>query len=1475
MSVAPRRFAFPIAWLLVLSTLRTTLAQPVRDFDRTLGGDSYEEQNAILRLPDGFLLGGNSRSAKGTGDVTAPMLGNYDFWVNRTDFDLNSIWDKAFGGSGEDWLRAMIPVSDGGFIAAGYSNSGVSGTKTEACRGDYDFWIVRFDEDGNQLWDKTFGGTGDDEAYSILEMPDRSGFVVAGFSNSGKSPDKSEDGRGDLDFWLIRVDNAGQKIWDKTLGGPGREQFHSMVWAADGSLVLGGGTSSPPGSGEIGIDPARGSVDFWLVKFGVENQQVAWSHRYGGSAEDFAYSLIERQKTGNFLLGGTTKSPGISGGNCGNCKRSEFFGDRDFWLVETDSDGRMLREWSFGGTGLDVLYQIKETLFGQVLVAGVSDSPTSGNKTSPNLGDYDFWTIFLDKAGHKSWEKAWGGSGPDALTKVLQNPDGSWLLAGHSESNADSIKTEDSRGLNDFWLLKTRCDLKGKIAAHSVEKCSGTPVNLDGTVPNCPTCDYLWTNGQTGPSLTVEPPTRDTFRLLAEDWLGCLAADSMPVEVGIKPDFDLGRDTVIFTGQTFQVGVENPDAQFNWNTGDTTNFITISQSGIYVLTVTEPTGCSKRDYFRVKVKAARAVFVPNIITPDFDGTNDYFFPYVDRTVVRILKFRVFDRWGTQLFEKENIPPYYAPDGWDGTYRNRRVAADTYFYLIELLFDDRGCGAFQRLADRGFSQFLQHFFRGPASFYFCANYGGKSSFRSCHTILFHAFHFSADRPVCPARHAFFESRFRRAHVRFAAWPPALPFETHTNQHYSMRLPHQLLAFACLLFAAKTWAQPQREWDRSLGGAGWDELHFTIKTPDGGFLSGGNAAGQGGGDISLPLNGAADWWLVKTDKNGNKIWDKTFGGSEEDKLWETRPLPDGGWLLAGHSASPKSGSKETDGYGKQDFWLVRLDSNFNKTWEKTIGGSGDDYLFSLTPCQNGDFLLAGFSDSPADGAKTTAPLGGTDWWVVRMTLAGEIVWQKGYGGAGLDNLYSVVPLASGGFLLGGSTDSEAGPGGSPSLPARGMVDFWVMEIAGDGEPVRDRRFGGAERDQLQQILPLKDGNFLLLGGSASKKEGDRTAETFGSFDDWVIKIRPDLSEIWQKSYGGSGFDHLYRGLESLDGSLLLAGTSDSPVGGSHTSQGFGNYDFWLVFADSTGKMRWNKSWGGSEIDAVTDVLQTDDDGSILLSGHSMSGVGGVHTLPTKGLNDIWLLKTSCKIADGLPPDALQCAREPLPLDAALTGCSGGDCKIWWQNGTTTEAMTYVPPDTSAFFGFLAIDGNACFLRDSIWVETLETPALELGPDSTLFLDETWMKNVATPGAVTYGWSTGSALPTIEVATEQTVSVMVTGANGCIARDTVHICPCKPRNVYIPNVFTPDKNLYNDIFYVFADPAAVTEIASMSVFDRQGHPVFLKEHFPPNDPAFGWNGNYRGRRLDPGVFIYDVRVLMGNGKLVPFIGTVTLIR
>ncbi len=679
------RAALFLHFLLMISACPLA-AQAVVDFDKTLGGDDWEEQNAILRLPDGYLLGGNSRSTAGTGEKMSKAHGGYDFWIVRTDFGLHPIWEKTFGGAGEDWLRAMIQTSDGNFLAAGYTNSSASGSVSGLARGMDDFWVIKFTPDGQLIWEKTFGGAGDDECYSILEMPDGSGYLLGGYSSSPTGPDKTGARKGDLDFWLVKIGLDGEKIWDETFGGAGREQFHQMVWASPTEIVMGGGTGSAPNSGDVGPDAARGGVDFWMVRFDVFSREKTWDRRFGGSKEDFAYTVLA-SKNGGFYIGGSSQSQAAATG-CDGCKRTPNYGGRDFWLVKTDDDGKMTQDWSFGGDTLDVLYFLHETHFGHLVLGGVSTSGASGNKMTEGQGGTDFWMIMLQKDGQKRWENAFGGSGDDAMTKILQNPDGSFLLVGHSQSDSSGSKSEDTRGKNDFWLIKTFCDLTVDLLPIDSFKCSGKPQVLRFENSPCEDREIEWSDGGLEETRQILPGTSDVFEILIGDRNACLANDSALVELGFPVHFDLGKDTVIVGETSVTIGVENPAANFHWNTGDTTATISIEKNGIYVLTITEPTGCTARSWARVIFEDKSHVYIPNIFTPNFDGHNDYFFPYCDESVVKILRFRIFDRWGNQVFETHDLAPNYPPDGWDGRFRGERYKVpEKFMFFIELLFDD--------------------------------------------------------------------------------------------------------------------------------------------------------------------------------------------------------------------------------------------------------------------------------------------------------------------------------------------------------------------------------------------------------------------------------------------------------------------------------------------------------------------------------------------------------------------------------------------------------------------------------------------------------------------------------------------------------------------------------------------------------------------------------------------------------------------
>jgi gliding motility-associated-like protein len=655
-------------------------AQPILAWDKTLGGGSWDELNGLLALPDGIIAAGSSRS--GTSDLS------WNFLIVKLDFDGNVLWQRRYGGNEDDRLWNIIPTADGGFLAGGSSFSGASGDKTKPSQGDRDVWILKLDKQGQLLWEKAWGGLYRDELYSMLEIPG-GGYLLGCISQSDAGGDKTEPSRGDVDFWLIRTDNQGNKLWDKTIGGNDYDQLNDLAWAPDGRVFLSGGTTSDGGTGDLNAEPARGLMDFWLGKFDLNTQQLVWNHRYGGAGEDYPYAL-HISAAGKLILGGRSASTPSPPTTYNNGKDAPFFGgESDYWLMELDLNGQKIRDWSFGGTGLDDLYAIQENVLGNFIVGGVSDSDVSGNKTVTPRGGYDFWLLGMDANGNELWQQSVGGTSADALTRMALFPNGSFAIGGHSRSNIGFEKTENNLGENDFWLLYFECDLETKIAQTGAPSaCSAAPILLEAEISGCNSCIYTWNNGSNETSIEVPNGVRDTFTVRVYDEFGCVAFDTVFIEIPPLPEINLGpADTVIVQGSSLTIGSLNPDFQYVWNTGETTATIRATESGDYSVTVTDAAGCTATDQIRVDVTFRGNVFVPNVFSPNLDGYNDYASIFTDESVRRVVTFQIADRWGTLVFRRDDFLPEQEFDGWDGDYRGEPAPPGVYSWFAEIEYLD--------------------------------------------------------------------------------------------------------------------------------------------------------------------------------------------------------------------------------------------------------------------------------------------------------------------------------------------------------------------------------------------------------------------------------------------------------------------------------------------------------------------------------------------------------------------------------------------------------------------------------------------------------------------------------------------------------------------------------------------------------------------------------------------------------------------
>jgi hypothetical protein len=357
-----------------------------------------------------------------------------------------------------------------------------------------------------------------------------------------------------------------------------------------------------------------------------------------------------------------------------------------------------------------------------------------------------------------------------------------------------------------------------------------------------------------------------------------------------------------------------------------------------------------------------------------------------------------------------------------------------------------------------------------------------------------------------------------------------------------------------------AQPSIEWQASFGGTGGNVLYSVQPTSDGGYILGGYSSSGVSGNKTSPSFGGGDFWLVKLDGSGNKQWEQAFGGTGEDCLYSVQPTSDGGYILGGSSTSGVSGNKTTPNFGGTDYWLVKVDGSGNKQWEKTFGGSDNESINSVQPTSDGGYILGGSSRSGVSGNKTDAGFGIEDYWLVKVDGSGNKQWDRAFGGSDVDILTSVQPTSDGGYILGGS--SASGVSGNKTTPSFGSGDYWLVKVDGSGNKQWDQSFGGSGDDELSSVQPTSDGGYILGGYSTSGVSGNKTDAGFGSSDYWLVKVDGSGNKQWEQVFGGSGDDLLYSVQPTSDGGYILGGYSTSGMSGNKTTPNFGAGDYWLV-------------------------------------------------------------------------------------------------------------------------------------------------------------------------------------------------------------------------------------------------------------------------------------------------------------------------
>ena len=354
-----------------------------------------------------------------------------------------------------------------------------------------------------------------------------------------------------------------------------------------------------------------------------------------------------------------------------------------------------------------------------------------------------------------------------------------------------------------------------------------------------------------------------------------------------------------------------------------------------------------------------------------------------------------------------------------------------------------------------------------------------------------------------------------------------------------------------------------WENTVGGGNYDKLYAVEETPDGGYIVGGQSLSGGGwGDKSESNKGGYDYWIVKLDEDGVVEWDRSYGGLGNDQLYNVQPTSDGGYIIAGTSDSGISGDKTENRVGNSDYWVIKTDASGNIIWQNDIGGLMFDNVYSAYETADGGYILGGTSTSGISGDKTAGNYGVVDYWIVKLNSAGTVVWDKTIGGTLNDYLYAVIPTADGGSIACGM--SESGLTGNKTDNTNGLYDYWVVKLDNSGNITWQNSIGGTGNDYafVNAIDQTSDGGYAIAGYSQSLISGDKTEANTGSWDYWILKINSTGSILWQTVLGGVSGDYANAISATTDGGFIVGGFSYSSAGGDKDENAIGDADFWII-------------------------------------------------------------------------------------------------------------------------------------------------------------------------------------------------------------------------------------------------------------------------------------------------------------------------
>ena len=816
-------------------------------------------------------------------------------------------------------------------------------------------------------WQKTYGGG---FAYKYIRAESITidgGYILAGNNYSSSTQ-----------ALLVKLDASGNKLWEKNYGGSKGDEFYSVQQTSDGGYIAAGKTTSNDGdvSGNHNAPDTR--EDIWVVKLDAAGF-ITWQKCLGGTQSDgYDGAYIKQTIDGYIITSGSNSTDGDIKGNHGNT---------DCVVFKLNNSGGIVWEKTFGGTQADGGYSIQQTIEGGYIVGVASasnDGDVSGHHGVTNYGNNDYWIVKLDASGNMIWQKSLGGTGDDFPASIQQTTDNGYIISGKSSSKDGDVS--GNHGSYDYWIVNT--DASGTIIW---QKSLGGKDEDDGfAIQQTKEGGYI-VCGQTlsndgdvsGHYLNVFLPDAWVVKLTATGtitWQKCVGG----VQADYAFDIKEAPGGYAMVGYTLDRGYKS-----GYSNVQDYLFVKLDVTGNTAFQVISgASGGDDYGYSSQQTLDGGYIMIGVSSSTNGDVTSPH--GANDIWVVKTNSIGLIE-WQKSLGGSGNDTAYHIKQTRDGGFiiagetaikddaTNYPYPPLTVCWVIKL--DAMGNITWQKTFGGSGSDLARDIVQTTDDGYIIA--GTTTS----------------NDGVVSGNHG-------------------------ATDYWVVKLD----------------ASGNISWQKCLGGSSYDNAKTIRQTSDGGYIVGGETYSNDG-DVS-GNHGSYDYWIVKLDAVGTITWKKILGGSLDDELRDIKQTSDGGYIIAGFSNSYNG--DVTGNHGNLDYWIVKTDATGNITWQKSFGGSGSDHGEYVQQTTDGGYVVGGYSKSTDGDVSDNHGL--YDYWVIRINNLGELIWQKTLGGSQNEYGYNVEVTNDGGILISGRTESNDGDvtNNHQTNPYNGLLDYWLVKL-----------------------------------------------------------------------------------------------------------------------------------------------------------------------------------------------------------------------------------------------------------------------------------------------------------------------------------------------------------------------------------------------------------------------------------------------